>query len=79
MLVFGGAWEDPAQDEEGIAAVREWYAALEPFTGGYYQNIGFADDTSGTYGPAYPRLQKVKAQYDPMNLFRLNTNIQPKA
>jgi FAD/FMN-containing dehydrogenase len=79
MLVFGGGWEDPAMDDECIAAIREWYAALEPFTGGYYQNIEFAEDPTGTYGPAYPRLSKVKAQYDPMNLFRLNTNIAPAA
>jgi FAD/FMN-containing dehydrogenase len=79
ILVFGGGWEDPAQDDECIGGIREWYAALEPFTGGYYQNIDFAEDQGGTYGPAYSRLQKVKSQVDPMNLFRLNTNIQPAA
>ena len=34
---------------------------------------------AGSYGPAYRRLQKVKAQYDPRNLFRLNNNVQPAA
>jgi FAD/FMN-containing dehydrogenase len=80
VIMVGGVWEDPAQDEEAIATAREWFAAVESFTGGYYQNIEFAaDDPSGTYGPAYPRLRKIKAQYDPMNLFRLNTNIAPAA
>jgi len=46
--------------------------------GGYYANIDFdRDKTAGNYGPAYPRLQRVKRQYDPMNLFRLNSNIAP--
>ncbi len=44
--------------------------------GGYYDNIDF-DGAAGNYGPAYERLSQVKAQYDPMNLFRLNNNVQP--
>ena len=79
MLVFAGLWNNPAEDEEAIAAVREWYGHLEPFTGGYYQNIEWEIDASaaGNYGPAYPRLRQIKAEYDPMNLFRLNSNVRP--
>jgi hypothetical protein len=81
MLVFASLWEDPAQDEESIAFTREWYNHLEPFMGGYYQNIEFElDDTAaGNYGPAYPRLTQIKKQCDPMNLFRLNSNVKPAA
>ena len=79
MLIVGGVWDDPAQDDEVIARSREWFAAIEPHTGGYYSNIDFdpKDPLVRGYGPAYPRLQKVKAQYDPGNLFRLNNNIEP--
>ncbi len=80
MIIIGGGWEDPAQDDEAIAIARDWYSKLDPFTGGYYTNIEFeSDETSGSYGPAYPRLRTIKAQYDPTNLFRLNTNIEPAA
>lgn len=79
MVLVGGGWMDPAQDEEAIALARQWYAQLEPFTGGFYDNIDFdAKDPDGqNYGPAYPRLARVKALYDPGNLFRLNRNIRP--
>jgi hypothetical protein len=79
MFVFVSVWEDPAQDDEVIAATRSWYDQLEPFTGGYYQNIEWEIDDSarGNYGPAYERLSRIKARVDPMNLFRLNSNVEP--
>ena len=46
--------------------------------GGYYDNIDFdGDEAAGNYGPAYARLARIKGQYDPDNLFRLNSNIEP--
>ena len=78
MLVFTGFWTDPAEDDEVIAGVREWYRQLQPFTGGYYDNIDFdGSEAAGNYGPAYSRLREIKSQYDPGNLFRLNSNIEP--
>ena len=79
MIPVGGGWMDPAQDEEAIGLARAWFKQLQPFTGGFYDNIDFdAKDPQGdNYGPAYARLQDVKGRYDPGNLFRLNRNIQP--
>ena len=78
MLVLAGGWLDAADDEPGIKAIRDWYAAAEPFTGGYYGNIDFDQEAAtGNYGPAHARLAEIKGQYDPTNQFRLNSNIEP--
>jgi FAD/FMN-containing dehydrogenase len=78
MIIVAGGWTDPAHDDEAIAKARAWFAALEPFTGGYYTNIEYdGDESAGNYGPAYSRLREIKGRYDPMNLFRLNSNVEP--
>ena len=78
-----GSTDDPAQD----AAVRDWvrglWQAVEPFsTGGVYVNYMSADEADRVgeaFGPNHVRLAKIKRQYDPSNLFRLNQNIAPAA
>ena len=78
MLVVVSGWADATQDDEYIAASRAVYKAIEPHVGGYYDNIDFdGSGAVGNYGPAYERLSKIKGQYDPGNLFRLNSNIDP--
>jgi FAD/FMN-containing dehydrogenase len=79
MVLIGGGWMDPAMDEECMAIGRNWFKQLQPFTGGYYENIDFDEPGAGgrNYGPAYERLARIKGQYDARNLFRLNRNIEP--
>ncbi len=78
MLVFASGWMDPALDEEMIAETRALHEAVEPYMGGYYDNIDFdGNKAAGNYGPNYARLSTIKAAYDPGNLFRLNSNIKP--
>lgn len=81
ILVLG-QWADAAGDEQGIAWVRDTYAAMEPFFApGRYVNYlphdADATHVAAAYGPTYERLQKLKATYDPHNVFHLNQNIQP--
>ena len=78
MLVLAGGWMDAADDDPGIAAIRGWFNELESYTGGYYDNIEFdGEGANRNYGPNYQRLQGIKTEYDPGNLFRLNSNIEP--
>jgi FAD/FMN-containing dehydrogenase len=71
--------EDPALNDAKIAAVREYYSAMEPHFAGFYTNLNDDDEkkTWGNYGENYPRLVELKNKYDPANLFRLNANIRP--
>ena len=77
-------WSDPAQDPECIAWARELFDRMTPHaTGGVYVNFMPEDEAqrvrAGAYGLNYERLSKLKAKYDPDNLFRLNQNIRPAA
>ncbi len=63
---------------------RALHRAAAPFaTGGVYVNFMPDDETqrvrSGAYGPNYDRLARIKAKYDPKNLFRVNQNVAPAA
>jgi FAD binding domain/Berberine and berberine like len=78
--VVAGVDPDPAN----AGAITEWsrgYSdAIKPFAlGGGYSNFAMdePDRVRGMYGDNYDRLAKVKAQYDPDNVFRVNQNITP--
>jgi FAD/FMN-containing dehydrogenase len=80
--VFAGVDPDPANAE----AIRDWVVgysdAIKPYgMGGGYVNFHMAepDRVRGMYGANYDRLARVKAQYDPDNVFQVNQNIAPAA
>lgn len=79
MIIVAGGWTDAADDAAAMALGRSWFRALEPYTGGYYDNIEWDGDktVSKNYGPNYERLSRIKGHYDPGNLFRMNSNIKP--
>jgi FAD/FMN-containing dehydrogenase len=74
-------WANPADDARCIAWARDFFIATAPFaTGGVYVNFLTADEADrvrAAYGPNYLRLAHVKRKYDPVNLFRMNQNIEP--
>jgi FAD/FMN-containing dehydrogenase len=76
-----GRWSDASQDARCIAWCRELFDAAAPHaTGGVYVNFMTEEETQRVekaYGASYARLVKLKNEYDPTNMFRLNQNIQP--
>jgi FAD/FMN-containing dehydrogenase len=84
MSSIDGNWESAADNQANIAWVRESFRQIAPYsTGTTYTNFtGQADEAAGAsadtaYGANMARLRRIKAQYDPQNLFRLNPNITP--
>ena len=79
-----GFWPDPADTEAHTAWVRDYYEAVHPHSGyeGGYTNFMEAEDQDRVrknYGASYDRLARVKATWDPGNLFRRNQNVEPAA
>ena len=81
-VIFG---VDP--DPAGADAIRDWcvgyWDAVHPHSaGGAYVNFMMEEGqerVQATYRDNYDRLARVKAQYDPENVFRINQNIRPAA
>ncbi len=73
-------WERDRETEANIAWVDGLAAALRPFlTGEVYQNYAdedLADWSAAYYGANYPRLQQVKARYDPTDFFHHGQSIR---
>ncbi len=75
-------WEDASDDRLCIDWARAFFDATAPYsTGGVYMNfVSEAEDAArvqAAYGSSYPRLQELKAKYDPDNAFRTNLNVRP--
>ncbi len=83
LLGVEANWEDPAEDEANVAWTRDCIEDMRRFTEGreYLNFPGFLEDGVETvqraFGPNYDRLTRLKAEYDPDNLFRVNQNIDP--
>jgi len=80
MIAQWGADQDSAQL---LANLRSSWKPIEGLARGFYTNLADPDASgaaiSDNYGPNLPRLVALKTKYDPMNLFRLNANVPPKA
>src|SRR5262245_23296253 len=81
--VIVGVDPDPANNERMIRWAKDYWLALHPYSaGGAYVNM-IMDEGEGmvkaAYRDNYPRLARVKATYDPSNLFHMNQNITPES
>jgi FAD/FMN-containing dehydrogenase len=84
--VWGGVFAGVDPDPANAGAIRDWVRgysdAIKPYgMGGGYVNFHMdePDRVRGMYGANYDRLARVKTQYDPDNVFRVNQNIAPAA
>ena len=84
LLSYDSCWIDPKQGDAVVQWTRGQIEAAKPHSpGGSYLNFpGVGADLDAVreaYGPNYARLAKIKAKYDPANMFRMNQNIVPLA
>ena len=83
LVAFESTWTEPAETDANVAWARGACASMQRFTGsGIYLNFpGFGEEKEAlvraAYGANYERLARLKAVYDPTNLFRMNLNIAP--
>ena len=85
--VYGakGMWEPNEPNADAYTRwIRHAWEQLRPFsTGRTYINFQTADEGEdrirATYGANLDRLLRVKEEYDPSNMFRVNRNIRPRA
>jgi FAD/FMN-containing dehydrogenase len=81
-LGIAAGWDDPADDDRQIAWARAAHAATSrAATGGVYGNYLDRDEddqVAAAYRGNLARLSRVKAVYDPENVFDQNVNVQPR-
>jgi FAD/FMN-containing dehydrogenase len=83
MVGVEANWTERERSEANVAWAREAIASLRPFSsGGSYVNFGGFEEESDqvvqeVYRRNLERLTRIKARYDPDNLFRVNSNIAP--
>ncbi len=74
-------WRDSSDDEKSIEWARGFSDETKPFSQGVYVNF-ISEESESRAKEAYTpevwnRLVKVKTEWDPENLFRVNQNIKP--
>jgi FAD/FMN-containing dehydrogenase len=77
-------WMAPEETERNIAWTRETHEAFRPYLSerrwlNYFSDDDADDAIRGMYGPNYERLARLKARYDPENVFHMNHNVPPAA
>ena len=83
LVTLEASWSDPSESDANIEWARDaWRGLHEHSDGSVYLNFpGFGEEKDdlvrAAYGDNYAQLTRLKAEYDPTNLFRMNLNIPP--
>jgi len=81
-MVMAGVDPDPANKEVITGWARDYWEALHQHSaGGAYVNMMMEEGqerVKASYRDNYERLARIKARYDPNNLFHINQNIKPQ-
>jgi FAD/FMN-containing dehydrogenase len=83
-LLVLAEWMQPKDNGRCITWARDTYSAMNQFVGSnrYVNYLGDDeqdDAVAAAYGVNFPRLQQIKAKYDPENFFHMNHNIHGSA
>jgi FAD/FMN-containing dehydrogenase len=79
-ISYFSTWDTPEGAGPGIRWVESFRKAMQPFTRGVYVNtpdLSICNWPKAYYGSNYQRLTRVKAIYDPENIFRYPQSIPP--
>jgi FAD/FMN-containing dehydrogenase len=72
-LQYGSVWSDAADTQKRLDDMRKFYGLLRPYvSGGAYVNycdLDLPDYATAYWGTNLPRLKRVKAAFDPGNVF----------
>lgn len=78
-MQYYAEWSASAATTRNVASVRSVYAAMRPYLPGHsyvnYIDLDLLDSAPAYYRGNLPRLQAVKAQYDPDNFFHFAQSI----
>jgi len=78
-IMISGWWMERAEAEQNVADIRANWDTVKEYTKGFYVNLNEDNrqKTHSNYGENFSRLQAIKREADPGNLFCLNANIEP--
>lgn len=77
---WDASWTDESEAQRNIRLVEQTRRKLQPYTIGSYVNVpdlNIKNYGEEYYGDNFARLQKVKAKYDPEDVFHFIQSIPP--
>jgi hypothetical protein len=82
-IQYYSIWDAANQSERRLSDLRSLYATMRPFVSGAayvnYCDLDLADWPAAYWGENLPRLSRIKAAFDPDNVFRHAQSVPPAA